>query len=385
MKRRKIAVSLNLDWPLKRYHDLYKGIQDYAEKFTDWNIFWDHFPENELLNSKDTPFYDGIIGRIKYSAYREAVRYKIPMVNTQLNNEIVGIPSVYPDYTKIGSIASKYMLNRGFDKFVSLEYTDDCASDDFLDGIKSEISKHNIHLKEYKIDKNVIDNTALWQSLRNDFKFWVNEWEPPLCIVTSSNSIAPIVTTLCKSLGLKIPEQVALMTAENETVYCETHHPHVSSIDIDFFSIGFKAAKMLHDQLMNRHLEDKVIYIPPGEVVPRESTDTFTVKDEYVKKSMRYILDNISSDLDINEVVKQVPVCRRSLENKFKKELGHSIFEELNQIRVEMTKKLLSESTTKIVKIQQMVGFTTSLKMRRTFSKYTGMSPIEYRKKIKSA
>ena len=82
-KKIKIAVSINLDWPLRRYHELYKGIQEYS-KDTNWVLVWDHFPEKALSRDRSTPYYTGIIGRIKYDAYEIARELKIPMVNTQV-------------------------------------------------------------------------------------------------------------------------------------------------------------------------------------------------------------------------------------------------------------------------------------------------------------
>ena len=107
MNEVKIAISINLDWPLKRYHDLYAGIQEYNRKHANWILVWDHFPEKILSECKSNSYYKGIIGRIKFPAYEEGKRLGIPMVNTWYGSEIRELPSVFYD----GVHMCKYEIN----------------------------------------------------------------------------------------------------------------------------------------------------------------------------------------------------------------------------------------------------------------------------------
>lgn len=100
-KQLKIAISLNLDRALMRYNIMYQGIQEYAQKHTDWSLFWDHYPEVKLQESKlESPAYDGIIGRIKYKAYDQIKRLNIPSVNLWYNSKLASEMRFFTDCCK---------------------------------------------------------------------------------------------------------------------------------------------------------------------------------------------------------------------------------------------------------------------------------------------
>lgn len=380
MKNTKIAVALDLDWPLKRYHNLFTGIQHYAEIYTDWIVTWDHFPEYELQKNIDQPYYQGIIGRIKKDIYQECTRLDIPMVNTWRSNDIQSIPSIYSDFTKTAEEVMDHLLSRGFRNIACLDYYNDRSADIFREGIEKICNNTGCTLKNYSFNREANESKEEWHKFRKDFESWVNEWEFPLAIVSTNCLITKVIPSLCKEYGIKIPDQLAIITAENEPTLCENNLPHISAIDFNYYDMGMKAAEMLHQQMLGKKLAEKIVHLPPTEIITRDSTDTFSVRDEYLKKSLRYIVDNISSNFQVNEIVDQVPISRRSLEIRFKNELGHSILEEISRIRVQLAKRLLKDSKMKVIDIQKSVGFATPLQMRRTFSKLTGMSPLKYRK-----
>lgn len=82
MSREINAVSINLDWPIKLFHNLYKFILHYAKRYTNWIPISDHYPENKLNKSENKVHrhYADIICRIKYGFYYETIRFNVPMV-----------------------------------------------------------------------------------------------------------------------------------------------------------------------------------------------------------------------------------------------------------------------------------------------------------------
>ena len=151
MSIQKIAVSLNLDWPMKRYLDLFHGIQDYAREHTGWILVWDHYPEKALSRSGNTPCYAGVIGRIKYQAYDEIKRLNIPVINTWESNTIQDMTSVYPDYEKAGQIAAEHLIRKGFRSFVNIDYRASVSSATFYKGLSKTIKAYNCPFKRYLV------------------------------------------------------------------------------------------------------------------------------------------------------------------------------------------------------------------------------------------
>ena len=122
----------------------------------------------------------------------------------------------------------------------------------------------------------------------------------------------------------------------------------------------------------------------PGNVITRESTDTYAVDDPAVQKALRFIADNFHKNIQVLDIVDQLSISRRSLELRFSKIVGHSINEEINRLKINALKRLLVEENDKINVLHKKVGYSSPQHMRRVFKKVTGMSPGEFQQEHKN-
>ena len=288
---KKIAISIDFSWPLKRYHELFAGIQQYNNEFTQWTLVWDHFPENYLKKDKKKPYYDGIIGRIKSACYAEAQRLNIPVVNTWLSSTLKDLLSVSPDYKEAGKLAAEHLLKRGFRNFANIDHSTDKDSL-FYKGFQEVIKPYKCPISQYLFHHDVDQNAKLWDKFHNNFAKWVKEWQFPIGIACSMSGIGPIITTRLTELGIEVPKQASVISVGNERTFCEGFSPKISSINIDYRVIGYECAKMMHRLLEGEELPERNLLIPPVNVVARESTDTYAVEDEVLKIALRFIADN---------------------------------------------------------------------------------------------
>jgi AraC-like DNA-binding protein len=65
----------------------------------------------------------------------------------------------------------------------------------------------------------------------------------------------------------------------------------------------------------------------------------------------------------------------------FKEETGQSPISFLLKTRIERAKELLSNTGNKISDIALSVGFSNQQRFNEMFKKYSGMTPLQYRKK----
>ena len=379
-KEKKIAVSINLDWPLNRYHDLFKGIQGYAAEHTDWLLVWDHFPEQRLKKCKSVPYYDGVIGRIKFDAYDEIKRLNIPVVNTWASNDIKEMTSVLVDFKEVGEIAAHHLIKKGFRNFVYIDFRKSGFRQDYYKGFSETIKPYNCRLNQYLISNTMDSVPAAWNKFNEDFEAWVKEWSFPLAIVTTMSAVGPKIAYRCLENKLRVPEDVAIVSAGNDLAFCEGRFPTISSVDISYYKVGYEAARLLDMKFKGQSLDKKKYYIKPRGFVPRESTDSYAIKDKDIKAALRYISENFHNNIQVIDVLDSVDVCRSTIERKFIKEIGHSIFDEINRLRISSAKRLLIETDLDIKKICKSAGFSNPHHLRRAFIKDSGMNPGEYRK-----
>ena len=72
----------------------------------------------------------------------------------------------------------------------------------------------------------------------------------------------------------------------------------------------------------------------------------------------------------------------RTFIRRFKKATQNTPFEYIQRVKVEAAKKRFETSTLHINEVMYDVGYNDEKAFRKTFKKFTGLSPLEYRKKF---
>lgn len=100
---------------------------------------------------------------------------------------------------------------------------------------------------------------------------------------------------------------------------------------------------------------------------------------ELMKTAINYIVKNYANNITLDDVANEVHLNPAYFSTLFKKEVGNSFKEYLNMIRIEESKRLLTNSSYSIVDIAVAVGFEDQSYFSKVFKKYTGITPKQYR------
>lgn len=380
-RKKKICILLNLDEGLERNSGIYTGVEEYVNKHTDWTLNWNHYPEIYLSKCKvgEQPFYDGIIGRISEAAYEHAQRLSIPMVNVMMKTNFKEIPASFQDFKSIGRMSAEHMLSRGFKRFIHID-PNDPAGIDFLEGVKEVLSPLGYDIKSYRYNNNCGLTSKAWERQMATFSSWKEEWEFPLAVL-NSQPYPPLVSYFLEN-NIRIPEDIAMIAGRDEKAYCESIKPHLTAIDGNTSGIGYKAAKLLDQIFKGEPITKSPVYTTPGDIIIRESTDTYATGDQVVKEALRFISKNILSVIEVGHVVDDSGLSRSNLEKRFRSAVGHTIKDEIDTLRVISAKRLLSDRKAKIYSVHKSAGFSSALHMRRVFMKIINMTPGDYRRSL---
>lgn len=100
---------------------------------------------------------------------------------------------------------------------------------------------------------------------------------------------------------------------------------------------------------------------------------------EIIKRAIQYISQNFSNPLSLEAVAGQVHLNPAYFSTLFKQSTGSSFKEYLNMVRVEESKRLLTNTEYSLIDIAIATGFEDQSYFSKVFKKFTGLTPKQYR------
>ena len=115
-------------------------------------------------------------------------------------------------------------------------------------------------------------------------------------------------------------------------------------------------------------------------VFHRSSTRALRRHDERTVKIVEIVRKQAASGITVEQLARDFGVTRRLIEMRFREATGHSIRDEIQFIRLERAKVLLSQGGTRLAEIAAAAGYPSVQAFRKTFTAATGKSPLNWRK-----
>jgi LacI family transcriptional regulator len=366
---------------------LAEGVAGYARRHADWKFTTSPpmFLEAQeiTLNIYSLKEWkgDGAIAIVTNPAEVCLARQlDIPVVCINGNLQDCGLPRVMVDQYLVGRLAADHLLNLGLKRLAYYGLQGPWYSLERQRGFEERAREASIQCDVLETPPNTDMHKTLRQR-RGPVSHWLKTRQPPVGILAVHDYRARVLADECILLGLDVPKEVAVLGVDNDHTVCEFSQLSLSSVSPSAWKVGFEAAKLL-DCLMNGQPElGRDILIPPEGVVQRHSTDTIDVDDPNVSIAVQYMRDHLGQMFGIEQVMKHVPVSRRRLHEQFQRLLHRTPYEYLLHLRVERAKQLLAEKTAvKMQKIANACGFSSPERMRLVFQRFTGMTPLSYRR-----
>ncbi len=103
--------------------------------------------------------------------------------------------------------------------------------------------------------------------------------------------------------------------------------------------------------------------------------------DNPVRISQKWMENNYSQPMNVDQLSKMSGMSRRTFERHFKDVTRQTPLQYLQRIRVETAKRMLEASEKTFQEITYQVGYEDSCYFRKLFEKLTGLSPSDYKEK----
>lgn len=180
-----------------------------------------------------------------------------------------------------------------------------------------------------------------------------------------------------------VPEQVAVMGGDEDTLLCETCNPPLSGVALTSERIGYEEASLLDRMLHGKPCPKEPILIEPTRVVVRQSTDTLAINDPDLAGAIAFIRIHATTSIQVSDVLRAVAVSRSWLERRFQEALGRSPAEEIRRVRIDRAKQLLADTEMPVPQVAVAAGFGSREYLAYAFKQATGLTPREFRQRVR--
>ena len=379
MPKNQNRVLVALGWYDYRLH---RGIEKFAQEHN-WHL------SANLTREKVIPWGwegDGILAWLGAGddLAEFVVDAKKPTVDFSFRRKHIKFARVLEDHAHAAQLVAEHFLSRGFEHFMFYSDTDNWSYEErgesFIEALKR--SGHDCAWLRWHRSPEYRNDREQWKRKR---KWLIAQLKPesgPLAIFAANDELALEVLESCESVGLNVPEQVAIIGAENYLLAPDAMHTPVSSVDTNLEMLGYTGAAMLEDLMNGKTAPEKPIRVPAVGIITRKSSDLLAVKHKGVANSLRFIWEHASQPISVKDLVGVAAMSRRGLHKAFLDNVGRTPGEELQRVRIERAKRLLADSNHKLEVLAKMSGYKSANSFCVAFKQATGQSPKQFRDSV---
>ncbi|MDB5328001.1 MAG: helix-turn-helix-domain containing protein AraC type, partial [Phycisphaerales bacterium] len=288
------------------------------------------------------------------------------------------VPSVCPDDLAIGRLAAKHLLSAGLKQTAVFAYDHSNFARERAAAFRAEIMVGNAVCHsggEFNNDRNSPDFCSHAAIIH-----WLKGLPRPCGIFALCDNWAGPLLTYCRHLGLRVPEDVALIGVDNDALVCELSSPPLSSVSVPWRELGRAVVRLICSHLAGRGVADECVRVLPLEVVARRSTDTLSIDDRQLAEVVAWIRDNAHCVISVDDILRAIPTYRQRLERQFRAGLGRTVMAEVRRAHVDLAKRLLVSTNLSMPEIAARSGFSNATLLGVNFRKELGITPSEYRR-----
>ncbi|HOX02212.1 MAG TPA: substrate-binding domain-containing protein [Candidatus Paceibacterota bacterium] len=397
MQESPLEVAVSLRSGLAYTMEILHGIADYSRQQGHWTLEVDsdlHFGQRPARLDRHWRG-DGVIllggeSQVFDSSYFR--QHCIPVVNaTGWHDRYPGVPEVFWDDEEIAATAAAHLAGLGLERFAYFGPRVFPPSHERALAFQRQIQARGSSciLCEWtvgEIGEVAIWGEKAWWQAAEFFKQRLARLETPVGILANNDITASVLMNSGQEIGLTCPRDLAVVGFWNDRVICESTDPPLSSIETDFYQVGFRAASILDAMMRQPGFQPPAATrIGTKGLTPRESSDYLGIQDELISRAVRFIRKNAATrPLRVEDVLRQVPMSRSSFGARFRKAVGASAKEEIIRVRIQHVQRLLRKTDWSITRIAEAAGFDSSRDLDRLFGKKTGMTPSAFRSSAES-
>ncbi len=372
------SVLLALCWYDYRMH---RGVARYAQEH-DWILHSEMAHNGTIPQGWNGDGILSLIGTEKKSKELLAFVQKAGRPTVNLGMEKVPgctrLQSAFFDTRAAGRLAARHFLERNFRNFACYVENRDQVNVTLSETFQATIREAGFDCQIHWWRRRGGEE---WLKERKRQEAWLRAAKNPLAVFAVSDLLAIRVMASCQEIGLRIPEDVAVLGCHNDDMDCLSAPIPLSSIETNEEQLGYEAAARLDRLMSGKVPQVELVLIAPSGVVTRRSTDILATSHPAVQKVQKFIREHYAKPIRTEDLARLAGMSRFGLEKAFKTQLNRLPIQELRRIRIEAAQRLLLETDHKIETIAQAAGFRDATAIGVAFRRVYGLSPKAWRRR----
>ena len=320
----------------------------------------------------------GVIAPATPQTKRVLERMKIPVVNS-IDEVATKVPTVMFDQAAAGRMAAEHLIGQGLERFGYVSRTRGLYAELRWRGYHGALKAAGFGCELFDDVFHVPQTEGIADAL---VRQWLADLPRPIGIHTAHTALGARVITACQDLGLRVPQDVAVIGGMDRPYFCTMWEPGLSAFSMSRRRWGYESLKLLDALLRGAPKPAGPVLIAPEELVQRESTERQGSADPVVAAALRLIRDNGARPVAIKQLLTEIRVSRRAMEIRFKHAMGRTLHDEIVRVHMERAKTLLSDSLLPVRVVAVQSGFSSAQNCAASFRKHTGLTPGQFREKM---
>ena len=363
------------------------GVLDYVlEKKCQWNIRFVRHREEvspDFVRRLSAHPVDGILYSFDnvHAVETELAKIAIPMVvldlfgSSPIFKRTKNISFVSTDCEATGHAAADFLLDSGV--WRSFAFVPDkhhrawgrLRGHAFID----RIGKYGFRAAVYRRPRGTSYDLA-------ELAGWLGSLPKPCGVFAAFDDRALDVLEACRAAGLAVPDEIAVVGVDNDTMLCEHTIPALTSAQPDHAAVGRRAAEMLCEMMeahSTKHVRRETC--AGAQIIARETTPSVSNAGRLVQKAVAYIHANATKGIGVRDVVAHLGCSRRLADLRFGELQGMSILDAIRKTQMDEVCRLLRTTNLSVRAIAEQTGFANAKHLPERFKSIVGCSMSAYR------
>ena len=379
-QRRRPHVALLIETSLGSGRDILRGVARYVREHEPWALYHEpHGLEDSVPQWLRRWNGDGIIARIQTRRVAQALAASgIPVVDVLGVVPALPFPLVHVDNVAIARMAAEHLLERGFRRFGFFGIEGENWSEQRYAGFCAAVAAVEPQVPIYRLPRDAKGRRS-WERAENQVARWITALPKPAGILVCSDQRGSQFLEACRRAGVSVPNQLAVVSVDNDEPLCAVCLPPLSSIEPGHMNVGYQAAALLNDLLRGASPPRKAFALQPLETVTRLSSDTLSVADPRIRMALQLIRVQAPAGVRVDGIARQVGLSRSVLQRRFRALLHRSIHQEIVNVRIQRARELLTETGISLAAVAARAGFKHQEYLGAVFRARVGKTPAQVR------